>query len=126
MRISDWSSDVCSYDLPHYVAAMPYPGASLALLEATNRLAGLNLPVGDLPARAATTQTRLDELIVQNPEHLAMLHQLEEQADDHATTVELSATSGDQIAAEPERRSEERRGGKEGVSTGRSRWSADQ
>ncbi|HEY9557863.1 MAG TPA: PAC2 family protein [Acidimicrobiales bacterium] len=89
--------------VPHYVAAMPYPGASLALLEATNRLAGLNLPVGDLPARAATTQTRLDELIVQNPEHLAMLHQLEEQADDHATTVELSATSGDEIAAELER-----------------------
>jgi len=89
--------------VPHYVAAMPYPAASLALLEAANRVAGLQLPTADLSARADATRARIDELIAQNPEHLAMLHQLESQADDHATTVELSATSGDEIAAELER-----------------------
>lgn len=89
--------------VPHYVAAMPYPAASLALLETANRVGGLALPVGDLPARAAATRARIDELIEQNPEHLAMLRQLESQADDVATSVELSVTSGDELAAELER-----------------------
>lgn len=89
--------------VPHYVAAMPYPAASLALLQTANRLAGLALPTGDLGERADASRARIDELISQNPEHLAMLHQLESQADDQAPTVELSATSGDELVAELER-----------------------
>ena len=67
--------------VPHYVSAMPYPAASLALLEAANRVAGLDLPLGDLPRAADASRTRIDELIAQNPEHTAMLEQLEAQAD---------------------------------------------
>lgn len=89
--------------VPHYVAAMPYPAASLALLEGANRIAGLALPTGDLAERAQRSRGRIDELISQNPEHLAMLRQLEEQADQISTAVQLQATSGDQIAAELER-----------------------
>lgn len=89
--------------VPHYVAAMPYPAASLALLETANRVAGLTLPTGDLAQLADASRARIDELIAQNPEHLEMLHQLEAQAEDHATSVELSATSGDELAAELER-----------------------
>ncbi len=89
--------------VPHYVAAMPDPAASLALLQATNRIAGLALPLADIEARAQASRARIDSLIGQNPEHQAMLEQLEQQADEHATTNELSATSGDELAAELER-----------------------
>ncbi|MEQ1785468.1 MAG: PAC2 family protein [Acidimicrobiales bacterium] len=89
--------------VPHYVAAMPYPAASLALLQGANRVAGLDLPIADLPERAEASRTRINELIGQNPEHAAMLEQLEAQADHQATSTELSATSGDELAAELER-----------------------
>jgi hypothetical protein len=88
--------------VPHYVSAMPYPAASLALVRGANRVAGLDLPIGDLPERADASRERIDELIAQNPEHTAMLRQLESQADD-ATTTQLSVTSGDELAAELER-----------------------
>ncbi len=89
--------------VPHYVAAMPYPAASLALLQATNRIAGLALPLADIEARAQASRARIDELIGQNAEHQAMLEQLEQQADQTASTSQLSATSGDELAAELER-----------------------
>jgi predicted ATP-grasp superfamily ATP-dependent carboligase len=89
--------------VPHYVAAMPYPAASLALLEGANRVAGLALPTGNLAEHAKRTRARIDELLAQNPEHLGMLRQLEEQADQISTAVQLQATSGDQLAAELER-----------------------
>lgn len=88
--------------VPHYVAAMPYPAASLALLEGANRVSGLSLPLADLAERARTSRARIDELIAQNPEHQAMLEQLEQQADEHATT-QLAAASGDELVAELER-----------------------
>ncbi|MET0728566.1 MAG: PAC2 family protein [Acidimicrobiales bacterium] len=89
--------------VPHYVSAMPYPAASLALLEGTNRVAGLQLPLADLTERASASRARIDELIGANPEHHAMLQQLEKQADEQATTTEMSAASGDQLVAELER-----------------------
>jgi proteasome assembly chaperone (PAC2) family protein len=89
--------------VPHYVAAMPYPAASLALLQGTNRIAGLDLPVADLSERAEANRARIDELIAQNPEHSSMLQQLEQQADEQATSNQLAATSGDELAAELER-----------------------
>ncbi|MGQ0434943.1 MAG: PAC2 family protein, partial [Microthrixaceae bacterium] len=88
--------------VPHYVAAMPYPAASLALLETTNRIAGLDLPLADLAARAEASRARIDELINPNPEHRAMPEQLEAQADEHATT-EMAAATGDELVAELER-----------------------
>src|SRR5688572_11714394 len=89
--------------VPHYVAAMPYPAASLALLEGANRVGGLALPTGDLADRAARARTRIDELIGGNPEHVAMVEQLEAQADELSTAVQMSAVSGDELAAELER-----------------------
>jgi proteasome assembly chaperone (PAC2) family protein len=89
--------------VPHYVAAMPYPAASLGLLQGTNRLAGLDLPIADLPERADASRARIDQLIAQNPEHAAMLEQLEAQAEHDTTSTQLSVTSGDELAAELER-----------------------
>ncbi len=89
--------------VPHYVSAMPYPAASLALLQGANRVTGLDLPLGDLPDQADASRRRIDELIAQNPEHAAMLEQLEAQADQLASNTALQATSGDELAAELER-----------------------
>lgn len=89
--------------VPHYVSSMPYPGASAALLRATNEAAGLDLPVADLDERAIANRNRLDQLVAQNPDHVEMLRQLEAQVDQAAATQQLSATSGDELAAELER-----------------------
>ena len=89
--------------VPHYVAAMPYPAASLALLQGANRATGLDLPLGNLLDLADASRRRIDELIAQNPEHTAMLEQLEAQAEQQATDTALQATSGDELAAELER-----------------------
>ncbi|HZM32631.1 MAG TPA: PAC2 family protein [Acidimicrobiales bacterium] len=94
--------------IPHYVpATMPFPAGSLALVEALARVGELSLPVGDLPSMAAATRARLDELIAQNPEHAAMLRQLElawEQAEP-VTEMPFAASdlpSGDELMAELE------------------------
>lgn len=87
--------------VPHYAAAMPYPAASLVLLETANRIGGLRLPTGDLADQAVASRARIDELIAQNPEHLGMLRQLEQQVDDQPSS--MTPTSGEDLAAELER-----------------------
>src|SRR3546814_20183352 len=114
MRISDWSSDVCSSDLP-----------DLTLVGVVD--ADLGLGGGDLRASERTFQ-QIQQVAGragrgQKPGRvLLQTHQPE------APVIE-ALVSGDSegfYAAETEsrrRRSEERRVGKEGVSTCRSRWS---
>jgi proteasome assembly chaperone (PAC2) family protein len=89
--------------VPHYVAAMPYPAASLALLQTASTIAGLDLPTADLATRVEANRARLDELIAANPEHLAMVTQLETQADQNEASAQLSTTSGDDLVAELEK-----------------------
>src|SRR3546814_3472204 len=83
MRISDWSSDVCSSDLFEALATRQQFSR-----RSTNLAAGLHLLLGQA-GRVATAST--------------------------------SVTA--QLTADGRRRSEERRVGKECVSTCRSRWS---
>lgn len=87
--------------VPHYAAALPYPAASLVLLETANRIGGLRLPTADLADRAAASRARIDELIAQNPEHLAMLRELERQVDEQPSSI--APATGDELAAELER-----------------------
>lgn len=87
--------------VPHYAAAMPYPAASLALLESVAELTGLNVDVGSLPLEAKATTERIEELIRGNEEHAAMVHALEVQVDSQTRTEQLP--SGDELAAELER-----------------------
>lgn len=91
--------------VPHYAAAMPYPGASMALIQRLSSLAGLSLPLGDLPSQADATRARLDELISKNPEHQAMLRQLESAYEKLEVGPMNDATlpTGDELAAELER-----------------------
>lgn len=87
--------------VPHYAAAMPYPAASLALIEALEELTGLTVHHGSLPEDAGITTSRIDDLVQGNEEHTAMVHALEMQADATPSPEELP--SGDELAAELER-----------------------
>lgn len=94
--------------VPHYAAAMPYPAASLALLEGLAGVADLVVDTSALGQEANATRGRLDELIAANEEHRVMVRQLEEQADalERAEAGGMNRAplpSGDELAAELER-----------------------
>ncbi|MGH9301538.1 MAG: proteasome assembly chaperone family protein, partial [Acidimicrobiales bacterium] len=67
--------------VPHYTAAMAYPGASAALVDGLCAVAGLDIDSSPLHEAALATRDRVDELIAQSNEHRAMVHQLEVQVD---------------------------------------------
>jgi proteasome assembly chaperone (PAC2) family protein len=101
--------------VPHYISSMPYPAASLALLEALDDVAGLRIEAKDLAAEAAETRDRLDSLVAENPEHQAMVQQLETLIDTAEPTEENvgpinigDIPSGDELAEEFQRFLEER------------------
>ena len=68
--------------VPHYVSSMPYPAASVALLEGLGSLTGLEVTTGELTGEARAARIRLDELVAQNAQHQSMVAQLEEMADE--------------------------------------------
>jgi len=92
--------------VPHYVASMPYPAASVSLLDGLGRAAGIEPAYGELRAEATSTRERLDALVAENPQHQAMVTQLEELADsdDDAERDTLldggELPTGDELAAE--------------------------
>ncbi len=63
--------------VPHYAAAMPYPAASLGLLQSLSRVTGLSFDLDDLAQEATDGIDRLDVLVEGNPEHVEMVRQLE-------------------------------------------------
>lgn len=95
--------------VPHYVSGMPYPEASVGLLDQLVRLSGLTLNSDELRAAADVTRHRIDGLIAQNPEHVAMVDGLERQFESDQSSAEYPAfdvdnlPSGDEIAAELQR-----------------------
>jgi hypothetical protein len=94
---------------------MPYPDASVGLLDRLARLAGVSVDLTELKAAAAVTRDRIDGLIAQNPEHTAMVEGLERQleaeladgpssdAGGHPPMDLDNLPSGDEIAAELQR-----------------------
>src|SRR3546814_19710411 len=98
MRISDWSSDVCSSDLVAIARALAnHPKLLIA-----------DEPTGNLDPRTASMvfETLVEVVRAEGVAALVATHNFE-------------------IAGRMDRRSEERRVGKECVSTCRSRWSPD-
>jgi predicted ATP-grasp superfamily ATP-dependent carboligase len=90
--------------VPHYVASMPYPQASAALIDGVARIAGLTLDASHLRASADEARQRVDDLVTNNPEHSSMVEQLEEAADEtEGTSLGEELPSGDELAAELER-----------------------
>ncbi len=101
--------------VPHYLATMAYPAASVALLDGLDEYAGIDIDATDLRASIPAQRSRIDAMIADNPEHVSMLQQLEELYD--STTDEqvigvdpaessgaaLEMQSGDDLAAEIQR-----------------------
>lgn len=96
--------------VPHYVTAMPFPAASLALLDGLASVSGLVIDSDVLSEAAEAARRKIDEVITQNHEHVVMVTQLEDTVDQ----LEGDPTgfpgvggrpmpSGDEIAAELER-----------------------
>ncbi len=90
--------------VPHYVASMPYPQASAALIDGLASIAGLTLDAGSLRASAEEARQRVDDLVTNNPDHTTMVEQLEEAADEvEGTSLADELPSGDELAAELEK-----------------------
>jgi proteasome assembly chaperone (PAC2) family protein len=96
--------------VPHYVASMAYPAASVALIDALCSTSGLAIDVSSLREQSTTQRERLNGLVMANAEHAAMLAKLEEAFDAQHAASDPAATgiggislpSGEEIAAELE------------------------
>jgi hypothetical protein len=90
--------------VPHYVSAMSYPAATLALLTGLQDVAGLHIDASALRQETAIQRQRLDQLVASNDEHRAMVSQLEEIYDQAKQQTDLLGTggipTGDELAAE--------------------------
>ena len=93
--------------VPHYVAAMPYPAASVALLDGLAAVAGVRVDSTVLREEMESTSRRIDSLISENDDHARMVRQLESAVDSEGSQGSgLGAgplPSGDELAAELER-----------------------
>jgi PAC2 family len=90
--------------VPHYVSAMSYPAATLALLTGLNDVAGLVVDAAAIRQETIIQRQRLDQLVASNDEHRAMVNQLEELYDQAKQQTDLLGTggipTGDELAAE--------------------------
>jgi len=86
--------------VPHYASSMPYPGASVQLLEGLTAVTGIRLETPDLVAAAAATREHLDELTANSLQHTALVRQLEAQVD--AEGGEDGAAAADRVAGQTE------------------------
>ncbi|MGH3822471.1 MAG: proteasome assembly chaperone family protein [Pseudonocardiaceae bacterium] len=91
--------------VPHYLAATPYPAASVALVEALAAVAGLELDAGELHDAAASMVSQIDEIVANNEEYRVLVRRLEAAFDGEVSTpADFSdLPSGDELAAELER-----------------------
>jgi len=98
--------------VPHYAASMPYPEASVLLLEGLAKVAGIQVDTAELKEGAEETRRQLDELMANSVPHMTLVHQLEAQFDADEenestpsleTLANLSSGSGEDLVAEVER-----------------------
>lgn len=97
--------------VPHYVSAMSYPAASVALLDGLREVTGITVPTVELQREADIQRARIDQLVAGNDDHVAMVQQLEGAYDQLLADQRLSdglgldgqIPSGDELAAEFER-----------------------
>lgn len=97
--------------VPHYVATMSYPAASVALLDGLSTATGITVDASELRREAVLQRERLDQLVEGNDEHQAMVAQFErlyDAADEQPPTGRpgeggLELRTGEEIAGEIER-----------------------
>ena len=86
--------------VPHYLGGMPYPSASAALLTGLFDTAHLEFDAGGLIDAGVTATEHINELLTKNPEHLAMLAELEASFDERVEQASVELPSGDDLANE--------------------------
>jgi proteasome assembly chaperone (PAC2) family protein len=88
--------------VPHYVATVPSPKATLALLGHLEGLLETPIDTSELEEAAVEYERRLDEAVAGEPEVRALVERLERQVDDQEISFR-NLPSGDSIAREFER-----------------------
>jgi proteasome assembly chaperone (PAC2) family protein len=88
--------------VPHYVAAVPSPKASLALIDRIQTLMGVKIELAGLEEAALEYERRLDEAVAAEPEVRALVERLEQQLDESEISFG-DLPSGDSIAREFQR-----------------------
>jgi len=88
--------------VPHYVAAVPSPKASLALIKRVEQLLGMTIDVTGLEEASLEYERRLDEAVAAEPEVRALVERLEQQLDESEISFG-DLPSGDSIAREFQR-----------------------
>jgi proteasome assembly chaperone (PAC2) family protein len=91
--VSLWAS------VPHYVSTPPCPKASLALINALEDFLDISIPQGDLPERASSWETQVNQMAAEDSEVGDYVKQLETSKD----AAELPEATGESIAREVER-----------------------
>ncbi len=91
--------------VPHYVSTLPYPQASVALLDGLGSIAGLSIDSSALRKAAEDARTRVNELVSSNPDHASMVAELEQSIDEvEGNTLEArEIPTGDDLARDIER-----------------------
>lgn len=91
--------------VPHYVATLPYPQASVALMEGLAAVAGIRVDAAPLRQAAEDARSRVNDLVGANPEHASMVAELEatiDEAEGNALDTSVLPT-GDDLARDIER-----------------------
>jgi len=89
--------------VPHYVAAVPSPKASLALVQTLVRVIDVNVDVSELERSSTEYEERLDAAVSSDPDVKAMVERLEQQMDEATEISPIDLPSGDTIARDFER-----------------------
>jgi len=76
--------------VPHYAATLPYPPASVQLLDGLAEVAGIRVDSPELAEAAETTCRNLEELTANSVQHMALVRQLEAQVDAEAEGTQLT------------------------------------
>lgn len=85
--------------VPHYVSTPPSPKASLALINALEDFLEISITQGDLPERAASWESQVDQMAAEDSEVGDYVKQLESSKD----AAELPEITGESLAREVER-----------------------
>ncbi len=96
--------------VPHYAAGMGYPAAAARLVEGLNLVSGTDFDAEQLGDEVTAMRARIDELVEPNPQHAAMIRQLEQAYDESLEALGDDAPlgggelpSGDELAEELQR-----------------------
>lgn len=121
LRLGEAERDAVGFavHVPHYLAQLEYPSASLVALESIVRVTGLSLPGDELDQAAEQTRADIERQVAESEEIGSVVHSLEEQYDTYMRGQDkpglLAEESGpmptaDELAAEFQRFLAERDG----------------